>query len=384
MPNVYLDCRWCDLDFIREKITFINIVRDRLDADIQVFANKLRTGSGGNEFSLIFIGRNEFDGIEDTLKYYTNQTDTDDSKREKMLRALKLGLVRYLLNSPLADNFNITYNGEKSKDLQKASDEWDYWVFRSTLRSFLQGEQTTNFTSVWGSFVVSRVTEDLKIRFFLASDYNESNFDYNNSTITNITRSHYFFSSFIKSLSDHWSAGLWAGVNSSTYKNIDLSLGFAPGIEYNIFPYSEVNVRQLKFNYRIWFNHNDYSDMTIYFKEKEFLFQQRFSASLDLIKNWGNIGMEVTYKNYLHDFSKNSIAVQGEVDLQLIKGLTLDLSGSFEAVHDQISLPYLDVSLEEVLLRRRELETQYTYRASIGFSYTFGSIYNNIVNTRFN
>ena len=36
-----------------------------------------------------------------------------------------------------------------------------------------------------------------------------------------------------------------------------------------------------------------------------------------------------------------------------------------------------------MLLQRRQLETSYRYFASAGLSYTFGSIYNNIVNPRF-
>ena len=38
---------------------------------------------------------------------------------------------------------------------------------------------------------------------------------------------------------------------------------------------------------------------------------------------------------------------------------------------------------EEVLLRRRQLETSFTYFVSAGFTYRFGSIFNNIVNPRF-
>jgi hypothetical protein len=38
---------------------------------------------------------------------------------------------------------------------------------------------------------------------------------------------------------------------------------------------------------------------------------------------------------------------------------------------------------EEVLLRRRELATQFQYFTSFGLNYTFGSIYNNVVNPRF-
>jgi len=36
-----------------------------------------------------------------------------------------------------------------------------------------------------------------------------------------------------------------------------------------------------------------------------------------------------------------------------------------------------------VLLRLRELETQFEYFTSFGLTYTFGSIYNNVVNPRF-
>ena len=37
----------------------------------------------------------------------------------------------------------------------------------------------------------------------------------------------------------------------------------------------------------------------------------------------------------------------------------------------------------EVLLQLRELKTSYRYDISVGLSYTFGSIYNNVVNPRF-
>jgi hypothetical protein len=52
-------------------------------------------------------------------------------------------------------------------------------------------------------------------------------------------------------------------------------------------------------------------------------------------------------------------------------------------IHDQISLKKGQASLESVLLRRTMLETNYQYYFSIGLSYTFGSIYSNVVNPRF-
>lgn len=52
-------------------------------------------------------------------------------------------------------------------------------------------------------------------------------------------------------------------------------------------------------------------------------------------------------------------------------------------IHDQLSLPKGTATLEQVLLRRTMLETNYSYYFSIGLSYAFGSIYSNVVNPRF-
>ena len=83
-------------------------------------------------------------------------------------------------------------------------------------------------------------------------------------------------------------------------------------------------------------------------------------------------------------FQKNIISLNTGLSLRLIKGLSLNVNGSGSMVHNQLSIPKGDYSIEDVLLERAELQTQFTYFASIGFSYSFGSIYNNIVNPRFN
>ena len=52
-------------------------------------------------------------------------------------------------------------------------------------------------------------------------------------------------------------------------------------------------------------------------------------------------------------------------------------------MRDQLSLPRSSATDQEILLQRRELATEYQYSLSVGVSYTFGSIYNNVVNPRF-
>ena len=48
-----------------------------------------------------------------------------------------------------------------------------------------------------------------------------------------------------------------------------------------------------------------------------------------------------------------------------------------------LSLAKSSLTAEEVYQQRRELAKSYSYYGSFGFSYTFGSIFNNIVNSRF-
>jgi len=52
-------------------------------------------------------------------------------------------------------------------------------------------------------------------------------------------------------------------------------------------------------------------------------------------------------------------------------------------VKDQINLRVGEATDEEILLRQRELGTDFRYGFSFGLTYRFGSIYNNAVNPRF-
>ena len=68
--------------------------------------------------------------------------------------------------------------------------------------------------------------------------------------------------------------------------------------------------------------------------------------------------------------------------MRLFRGLSLTFRGSVERINNQLSLPRGGASVEEILLQRRQLATDYEVEGGIGLSYTFGSIYNNVVNTR--
>ncbi|MFA7227490.1 MAG: hypothetical protein WC061_00525 [Melioribacteraceae bacterium] len=383
-PNVFIDCR-CDRNFIKEQIPVVNYVSDRKDADIHILFTDQRTGSGGREYSLLFKGQNRYAEMNDTVKYTTNQTESENETRIKMADALKAGLVKYIYHSKIAGQMKIVYDesGEEVPGAGELTDEWDYWVFRTGIRTSLGAQQTSNNNSFEGSLSINRVTVESKINFYLSNQYYESNFDYEGEKIKSISRNQNFSSSFIKSIDQHFSWGVWGSANKSTYGNIKLGLSFSPGIEFNFFPYSEANQRQFYVQYRINSRYNKYDNETIFLKTEENLWSHSLHISLELIETWGNAGFGINGSNYLHNFDLYSLGANGFVSWKLAKGLSLDASGRYSKINNQITLPRGDASLEDVLLRRREIQTQYSYSFSIGLSYTFGSIYNNAINPRF-
>ena len=47
----------CDLDFIRTEITAVDFYRDNQRADLFLLINRNRSGGGGRQYQLIFIGQ---------------------------------------------------------------------------------------------------------------------------------------------------------------------------------------------------------------------------------------------------------------------------------------------------------------------------------------
>ncbi len=390
--KVYLDCPSCDKDYIRTEITYINYVRERKEAQVHILVTIQSTASRGREYTFAFIGQLEFSGRNDTLRYVSRQQDTADIIRAGIVRTLKRGLMYYVAKTPLADQIEISF--KQTVKPTDVIDKWDSWVFRVNSSGYLSGEEFSNWGYLNGSLSAQRITEESKIRMSLSQNYNESNFTYaipsasdpekdSTITITSITRSQYASALFVKSISEHWSAGVAIDANSSTYNNIDLSMKILPAIEYNLFPYSESTRRELRFLYRIGAENVQYVDTTLYDKLQETLFNESLSISFKIKEKWGDINSTLTASNYLHDFGLKRVSLWGKVNLQLFRGLSLSLYGSISGISDQISLPRDDPSAIDILLQQKERKTNYRFSTSIGISYTFGSIYSNVVNPRF-
>jgi hypothetical protein len=375
--NVFMEAN----DYIRKEINYVNYVRDIKDAGVYIISTSQRTGSGGREYTFFLVGQNKNAGMRDTISFVTSPDETQDEIRIKEVNTLKMGLMRYVAKTPLAEYMKISFSEPLSETV--SSDKWDSWVFRTSLNGWLQGQQSYKATNLFGNFNASRVTEKWKINLRARYNYGIDKFDIEDEIISSENNSKSANVLIVRSISDHWSYGGSASVGSSSYNNQKFSATFMPGIEYDVFPYSESTRRQLRLLYTVGYGYVNYTDTTIYNLTKEGHFMHSLSAAYEVVQKWGSIDVSLNYSNYLHDWSKNNLSLNGFLDLRIAKGLSVNFGGGASLIHDQLGLVKGGATAEEVLLRRKELATQFEYFTSFGFSYTFGSIYNNVVNPRF-
>ncbi len=386
--RVFVDCsgRFCDDDFFRREVPFVNYVRDRQDADVHVLITSQRTGAGGRSFTLDFIGRDGFAGMEDRQTIGTEPQLPEEEVLERLSRAIGLGLIRFVAQTGAADRIRISLEEEAGRPTvaQPGDDPWDFWVFRTSLRAGVEGEDRQNELSLSASVSANRVTEKLKLELSVDGRYEEENFEVDeNTTVTRLQRDYEFEGLVVHSLGPHWSVGAQGEAEHATFSNRKLALRIAPALEYNLFRYEDSERKQFTLLYTIGLNSFDWREETIFGKTSETKLDQSLRASLAVRQPWGEAGGQLQAFHYLDDPSRNRFDARAFIRLRLVRGLSLDLSGDVSRVRDQINLPAGDATEEEILLEIRELQTGFEYDVSIGFSYTFGSIFNNVVNPRF-
>jgi hypothetical protein len=368
-------------DYIRKEIPYVNYVRDIKDADVYIISTNQRTGSGGYEQTFFFTGQNLCSGMSDTLSFTTGPDETQEERRIKEVRTLKMGLMRYVAKTPLADYINITSNAPISETV--SSDPWNSWVYKASFNGRLDKSQSTNSSDLTGDISATRVSQNWKID--LRGRYNQthSSFDIAGAKVISTTTSKSFNGLAVKSISDHWSTGGSFFAGSSTFSNEEMTFKFLPGIEYDLFPYSESTRRQLRLLYSFGYTHFNYIDSTIYNKITEGHLLHSLQAAYEVVQKWGSIELNLDYSNFLYNWSKNNVSFRGTMNLRIFKGMSVFVSGGASLIHDQLSLVKQGASPEEILLKQKELASSFNYFTRFGLTFTFGSIYNNVVNPRF-
>jgi hypothetical protein len=385
--KVFVDCMYarCDYEYIRTELPFVDHVRDREVADVHVLITGEGTAGGGT-YTLHFIGRGTFAGVETTLHQTWRQGDSSDTLRAELVRSIRLGLVPFLTRTPLRDRLDVSVKarpGTEAPSTRARRDPWDYWIFRTQANTRVDGESSSNSASLSGSVSASRVTDAWKFSVGSSGSYRENEYDLDEGdTYRSVSRGYSVSGLAVKSVTHHWSAGVRASASSSTYLNQRLALRIAPAIEYDVLPYTESTRRKLTIQYAVGTDYFRYDKETIFGRLSEHRLDHALVVALDLRRPWGSMSTAAETGSYLDDFRKKRFEVSGEANVRLLKGLSLSVWGNAAIIRDQIYLPKGEATAEEILVRQRQLATSYRYTLSVGFSYTFGSIYTNVVNPR--
>jgi len=384
--KIYLDCNICDNTYMKQNLGNVQFVRDQNLGDVHLFFVTQRNGSGGRQYEIDFIGKNDFEAIRYKLMYSTDTNMSDDDIRKRTLEYIKLGLVRFWIEKNTLDGVSVSVPSPQKEEETKeeVNDPWNYWVFRIGANGFFNGQESSKRSNLNVNVTAKRVTEKNKFSIRIGFNENKSTFTFDGEDIVSINNSKFLRINDVVSLNSHWSAGAFGGLGSSVFSNRDFYWNLKPAIEYNFFEYDESSKKQLTLSYRNGIKFNKYIERSVFGENKEYLWEHSLVLGGSLKQEWGDIFADATFDQFLHDTTLNSLSFFLGTNVRLYKGLNLNLNGSYSITRNQVNLPAGDVSLEELLLQQQQLQSGFNYFVSVGISYSFGSIYNTIVNPRFN
>ena len=379
--KVFLNCP-CDNDFIKQNTLIFDYVRDRTLSDIEVFVFQITNAGGGRSFSFEYKGKNNFQNLENQISTDIPKNFTFIETREILLKTYKLGIVYFMQNIDYQNQLDITFLDKEFESDELSSDKWKNWVFEVSGSFNFENEKSIKEEEINLGADVDRVTEMWRIR----SDFNlkrSVKFFSGDEESYNSERERANFSgSVVRSLSSHFSTGVFGSYLKDTFLNYKSSLNFSPALEYNFIPYSEVLTKEITLAYKIGYNFYEYFDKTIYGFINQEMFNQSLTLNLRYREKWGSIYSYLVASQFVDQPDQNRLTFNNYINLRVFRGLSLRISGNFQLIRDQINLPKGEASIEDLLLRQRQISTNFQNRVSLGLSYTFGSIFNNIVNTR--
>lgn len=392
--RVYLECatRGCDQTHFRTEISFVNWVRDLRDSQVHLIVTSQGTGSG-QEYLLDYIGREDLTGVEDQLTFATSSTDTEDERIQGLTGVLAVGLARFAVLAGQDGPFTVGVpEGAVSNVLDlppglqgEVEDPWNYWVFEIGADIDIDSEQSERSRRLGANFNADRTTETWKISVNGRGSLTRDEYDLSEDSTYVDNRDDWNTNGRVfYSLAEKWSVGVEAGANSSTRNNTKLGGQVGTGLEYSFFPYRDWTRKRMTLQALLYNRYYDYDYVTIYGKETENVWEASLRWSLGFRQPWGNTNFNAAAETFLHDPKTfYRLSAGGRLSVRIFRGLDWNLDGNISKIRDQIYLSSEELTYEEILLQRRQLPTDYEFSISTGFSFQFGSIFNNVVNNRF-
>src|SRR5262245_886494 len=268
--QVALTCDTCDVASLRTAIAFVDFIDAAAGTpDVTAVVTSGPAPESQTEWRVAVTGAGRFAGRDRRLTTLSKGATAEERQRD-LVRILKLALVEYAADTGWFPQLQVTHTRPAAAAASTPHDPWNFWVYRVSGNLFANGQQTTSDGYYEISASANRVTAAWKMRFSGYRGISRSSFELDeNETIKTRLLDWSTDAFVVKSLGPHWSFGFRGSASGSSYSNTDLAVRMMPGIEYDLFPYSESTKRSLTLQYSLGGAHYDFIAPTIYDKTSE-------------------------------------------------------------------------------------------------------------------
>ncbi len=391
--NVYVECggRGCDLGFYQDQIQWVRWMRDPANADVVATLSADALPGGGREFRIDFVV-NEIEGGNDQFIYASSSDDTFEDELEGIAVILSIGFARYATLVGFRQ-FVVVRSlrpigidpDERVVAAQEVDDPWNLWVFTVGGSGRFDGSQTRKSNRLSANLSAGRTTPTWKLSFSGRGSILTRDIERNDGSILQTDERNWRFNvGATYTLADHWSLDL-SSLSSMPHPRFNQNFrgDLTPGIEFSVFPYEEATRRSLTLRYTVGFTYRNYEETTVFGKLEEGIWEEELRLRATMRQSWGEASVALNGSHVLGDFSKHNVRLFGRLSFRVFRGLKFNATGNISWVNDQLYVPSGGVTDEEALLRLRARRSAFNKWLNFGFSYQFGSIFNNTVNNRF-
>ncbi len=400
--RVFFDCSGpisCQPDHLRTELPWVSWVTNREDADVHVISTRQDLGGGGINTNIEFQGLGAMSHLADELNFTTPGTDVMRVRIDGFTRALKLGLTRFALERGLGSELDLLFAGSAPAVADSSgvigavlpstlavdiADPWNYWTFRVGMTGNLSSTQTRSSHRVNLNLGADRITDGWKFTLASSGSVLREEIELSGGRRVKNDRDSWNVSTIlVRSMSPHVSTGVDLAGGKEQQNNRQARVEANPAVEWNLYPYSQSSRRQLIVHYGAGFQHNNYEEETVFGVMRETVPFHRVGLQYSAVERWGQASLNADASQYLHESGLYSYGAQGSFSLRIARGLDLTSNANAQRIADQINIRASQLTDEEILLGREALPTSYSYAASTGFNYRWGSGVANIVNARF-
>ncbi|NJK83814.1 MAG: hypothetical protein HC912_08370 [Saprospiraceae bacterium] len=260
-------------------------------SNVHVFITRQPLPSGANKYHMEVIGQEAWAGEKISFDFLSDPQATNLQQDELIIKKIAIGLAPFIAKTTLAEDMELTIHQEDNPASPPTPtlNFWNNFIYDLGFNMSFNGDANQSNLRLGSTIELNNVSPEWRTRINSSFNYQEKNISTSDKKIVAIQRDQFTSFGVVKSIDDHFSAGLFKSYYTNTFTNIDFSFWFAPAVEYNIFPYDDVPIREFTIAYRLGYMKRDYAEETVYGVLEEQLYRQMIDIDFRMRRPWGNV-----------------------------------------------------------------------------------------------